>query len=166
MIEKKSKPKYELEELLKVRERTKDVEDVVRKISNSECGGESTLTRHAARAACFTTSSIPFPSNVHASHTRLPHLEDRLSPQPSSREAPKLPPLTFTSFLIRRLPPWSPAPANISFMLPLPTLQIRSPHRLYLLPSDKHHCYLMRSSSLTSLFPPTFPCLHFQLCHP
>ena len=43
MVEKKPKPKYELEEMLKVRERTKDTEDVVRKISDSECGGESSF---------------------------------------------------------------------------------------------------------------------------
>lgn len=41
MAEKKTKPKYELEEMLKVRERSKDTAEVVRKISNSECGGKS-----------------------------------------------------------------------------------------------------------------------------
>lgn len=37
----RGKPKYELDDLLKVRERSKDTAEVVRKISVSEVGGES-----------------------------------------------------------------------------------------------------------------------------
>lgn len=39
----KGKPKYELDDLLKVRERSKDTAEVVRKISVSEVGGEWSL---------------------------------------------------------------------------------------------------------------------------